>query len=62
MVCIYWQTAQIFNKWQTNLAKFSTVVWQNLAQLFGEIQRSCLAKFSSFRVGETEWGIFCRAL
>jgi len=29
---------------------------------FVEIQRSCLAKFSSFRVGETEWQIFHRAL
>jgi len=38
--------------------KFSTVVWQNSAQLFGEIQHSCLAKFSSFRVGETERQFF----
>ena len=46
----------------TYLAKFSTVVWQNSAQLFGKIHHSCLAKFSIFKGGETEQQIFHRAL
>jgi hypothetical protein len=30
-----------------------------MANKFGEIQHSCWGKFSSFRVGETEWQICC---
>ncbi len=32
-----------------------------MANKYGKIEHSCLAKFSSFRVGETEQRIFCLA-
>jgi hypothetical protein len=29
-----------------------------MANKFGQIQHNCLAKFRSFRVGETDWQLF----